>query len=55
MKAVSSAGAREVPKDKTEMTKSQRHSLLQLGVGLRLVLAGLGSAVIWGAIAWALI
>jgi hypothetical protein len=54
MKDVSSAYGKEVCKDETEKVKFQHYSILRLGVGARLVLAGLGSALIWGAIAWAL-
>jgi phosphate/sulfate permease len=52
VKDVSSAYGKEV--DETEKAKIQHDSILRLGVGSRLVLAGLGSAIIWGAIAWAL-
>jgi hypothetical protein len=54
MKDVSSAYGKEVCKDETEKAKNQHYSILRIGVGSRLVLAGLGSAIIWGAIAWAL-
>jgi len=54
MKDVSSVYSKEVCKDETEKANIQDYSILRLGVGSRLVLAGLGSAIIWGAIAWAL-
>jgi hypothetical protein len=54
MKEVSFASGKEVCKDEAEKIKIQHYSVLRLGIGSRLLLAGLGSAIIWGAIAWAL-
>jgi len=51
---MNSRDGEEVPKEKRAKTNIQHYSLLRLGVGARLLLAGLGSAIIWGAIAWAL-